>query len=285
MLPRWSLRYIMGQSSARTKRRILCFFGRCVVALGTILASFWRSRTDLQKLRELWGFGIRWDIDSAVAALVEMERSFTGAAVPKNLGYQCLMEWVDRDGSTERMPVLQMRGIYNGSESDGLRVLTSLLETKGADLEIHIVEWSENLNNLLLQDRTEAVRLPTQVREEVNSRYVAIRLEEAGWREVTDAFRNSPNDGNIIGLEPYGGRINRIEPDATAFVHRSAIFNIYCWVMWLEDDERGPAIKFLDDLIFILSKYTNGEANQNYPRRSNKSYRSMYWGRNLAELL
>jgi FAD/FMN-containing dehydrogenase len=240
----------------------------------------------LQNLWKLWGFGIRWDIEFAPAVLVEMQRSFTGDKVPANLGYQCFMEWVDRKGATDRKPVLQMRGIFNGSDTEGKRVLSSLLETKGVCLEISEVgKTYEYLNNFLLQDRTEAVRLPPQVREEVDSRYVATPLEEAGWQEVTEAFSSSPNDGNMIGLEPYGGRINCIAPDATAFVHRTASFNVYCWVMWLEHDERLPAIAFLDNLICILSKYTNGEANQNYPRRSNKDYRSMYWGANFEKLL
>ena len=195
------------------------------------------------------------------------------------------MEWIGSEGSMERKPVLQMRGIYNGGEDDGRRALSTLLATKGAGVEISRVDSYEFLNSFLLEDSTEAVRLPVQVREEVDSRYVTTPLGEAGWREVTEAFKHSPNDGNMIGLEPYGGRITSIAPGATAFVHRTPGFNVYAWVMWLEEDERGPAITFLDKLISILSKHSNGEANQNYPRRSNKDYRSMYWGSNFATLL
>ena len=101
----------------------------------------------------------------------------------------------------------------------------------------------------------------------------------------SEAFKNSPNDGNLIGLEPYGGRITKIAPDATAFVHRTPGFNAYCWVMWLNEEDRGPAIAFLDGLIEILSKFSNDQANQNYPRRSNKNYRSMYWAGNYSTLL
>ena len=239
----------------------------------------------LQSLWRVWGFGIRWDIENAPAALVEMQRGFTGAGTPANLGYQCLMEWIDEEGSTERKPVLQMRGVYNGDEEDGRRALRSLLTTKGAVIEISRVDSYEVLNNFLLQDLTEGARLPAQVREEVDSRYVTAPLGEAEWRELTEAFRNSPNDGNMIGLEPYGGRITSIAPHATAFVHRTPGFNVYAWVMWLQEDERGPAIAFLDTVVSILSRHSNGEANQNYPRRSNTNYRSMYWGSNFPTLL
>ena len=153
----------------------------------------------LQSLWRVWGFGIRWDIENAPAALAEMQRGFTGAGTPANLGYQCLMEWIDEEGSTERKPVLQMRGIYNGDEEDGRRALRSLLTTKGAFIEISRVDSYEVLNNFLLQDLTEGARLPAQVREEVDSRYVTAPLGEAEWRELTEAFRNSPNDGNMIG--------------------------------------------------------------------------------------
>ena len=178
-----------------------------------------------------------------------------------------------------------MRGVYNGDEEDGRRALRSLLTTKGAFIEISRVDSYEVLNNFLLQDLTEGARLPAQVREEVDSRYVTAPLGEAEWRELTEAFRNSPNDGNMIGLEPYGGRITSIAPDATAFVHRTPGFNVYAWVMWLQEDERGPATAFLDIVVSILSKHSNGEANQNYPRRSNTNYRSMYWGSNFSTLL
>lgn len=239
----------------------------------------------LQPLWTVWGFGIRWDINSAPAALAAMQRGFIGNSTPIKLGYQCLMEWVDVEGAKDRQPVLQMRGIYDGSEADGQQALSPLLATKGAFLDIHQRDTYENLNNFLLFDHTEAARLPPQVREEVNSRYITAPLGETEWREVTEAFKNSPNDGNMIGLEPYGGRITSIAPDATAFVHRTPGFNVYSWVMWLEEEERQPAIQFLDKLISILSKYSNGEANQNYPRRSSKDYRSMYWGSNFATLL
>jgi FAD/FMN-containing dehydrogenase len=239
----------------------------------------------LQNLWEVWGFGIRWDIESAPAALVAMQRGFTGDATPAKLGYQCLMEWVDVDGSKERQPVLQMRGMYDGSEADGRKALSAMLATKGAVLEISKPDTYESLNNFLLFEHTEAARLPAQVREEVDSRYVCAALEEKQWREVTEAFKNSPNDGNLIGLEPYGGRITKIAPHDTAFVHRTPGFNLYCWVMWLNEEERGPAIAFLDGLMAIVSKFSNDEANQNYPRRSNTNYRSMYWAGNYSTLL
>ena len=239
----------------------------------------------LQDLWKVWGFGIRWEMDAAPAALAAMQRGFTGPAAPPRLGYQCLMEWVEPKGSKNRRPVLQMRGMYDGSEDEGRKVLRTMLETKGAKLEITKVETYEFLNNFLLFQKTEAARLPVQVREEVDSRYVTTSLGEAEWRQVTEAFSKSPNDENLIGLEPYGGRITRIDSDATAFVHRTPGFNVYCWVMWLDEKDRAGAVCFLNKLIEILSNYSNGEANQNYPRRSNENYRAMYWAANYPNLL
>src|SRR5262249_11195490 len=94
----------------------------------------------LRDLWKVWGFGIRWKMDAAPAALAAMQRHFTGDATPKRLGYQCLMEWVEGDVDVEgkkiRRPVLQMRGMYDGSKAEARAALGPMLATKGAKLDI-----------------------------------------------------------------------------------------------------------------------------------------------------
>ena len=137
----------------------------------------------LQNLWKVWGSEFAGTSSWRPLALAAMQRRFTGGATPAKLGYQCVMEWVDVDGSMERQPVLQMRGIYDGSEADGRKALSAILTTKGAVLEISRIGTYEFLNKFLLIENTEAARLPVQVREEVDFRYVCKPLKKGAVAE------------------------------------------------------------------------------------------------------
>jgi FAD/FMN-containing dehydrogenase len=232
----------------------------------------------LHDLWRVWGFGIRWPLEKGAKALQVMQEQFSGIRTPGRLGYMTLLLYLDGE------PWVLMRGVYDGPESDGRDALKPLLDTPGADLDFNDTGSYRNMNRAVLSAPTDLPPVPPHVRTEADCRFVARELGEDGWQKIVDYVGRSPNDGNFICLEPYGGAINRIEPDAAAFNHRDASFDVFTWVFWLNEEERRATLPYLDDFVATLDPLCNGRAYQNYPRRENADFAAMYWGDALNRL-
>jgi hypothetical protein len=232
------------------------------------------------QLHDLWrvsAFGISWNLDDAPEALVELQRGFTGSAVPAGFGWQGMIACV------EGHPRLLIRGVYQGTRAAAKELLNPLLGTPGAILEIDTLGTYYELNSALLEIPGSPAREPGAPAM-TDSRYVGRQLNEVAWRDVIARLGRLPDCSTIIGFEPYGGQIAAVEPGSTAFVHRASNLNLFAWVSWSDDAGRSACRTYLDEFDEILARCGNGEANQNYPRRDNVDYARMYWGDSLTTL-
>jgi berberine-like enzyme len=110
-----------------------------------------------------------------------------------------------------------------------------------------------------------------------SSVYVAKRLS-AGARSD---FLAAAGKGATLVLDSYGGAINDVAPDATAFVHRNARFSV-------------QILSYAGDLATARSRvaaarariapHGNGQAYQNYADPSISGATKAYYGANLARL-
>jgi FAD/FMN-containing dehydrogenase len=80
-----------------------------------------------------------------------------------------------------------------------------------------------------------------------------------------------------ILFDAYGGAINRVAPDATAFVHRQTL----CSMQYLSYD--GGAA-WLDQTWKRMRPYVSGMAYQNYIDPSLPGWREAFYGENLSRL-
>jgi FAD/FMN-containing dehydrogenase len=121
--------------------------------------------------------------------------------------------------------------------------------------------------------------------------YLTAKLPEAGIQVIVDAVEAKQADGRLAGggvaFDAYGGAINRIAPEATAFVHRDP----QCGVLINGTMPSGAPralidanAAWVDGLGAALRPYVNGQAYQNYvdPRRTD--WASAYYGSNLPRL-
>jgi FAD/FMN-containing dehydrogenase len=123
------------------------------------------------------------------------------------------------------------------------------------------------------------------------SAYVAKPLPGAGLAAAVDAVEHlhdeHPGLGGGLAFDAYGGAINRVRADATAFVHRSAICAIQATVSW-GSVPTGPAFAagegWLATAAKALSPYTTGGAYQNYIDPYLKNWQRAYYGSNLNRL-
>jgi FAD/FMN-containing dehydrogenase len=107
------------------------------------------------------------------------------------------------------------------------------------------------------------------------SDYVSAPLPHAG-RAAMVAAAEAPGSGALL-CDSYGGAINRIAPDATAFVHRDQLFCIQYY-----GDGSSPA--WTDQAWAKMRPYVSGQAYQNYIDPSLRNWQRAYYGRGLERL-
>jgi FAD binding domain/Berberine and berberine like len=92
--------------------------------------------------------------------------------------------------------------------------------------------------------------------------------------------------GDVI-FDSWGGAINRVAPEATAFVHRKAIASAQYEVAFPPGVTAGPLLagkKWMDGWYRSLRPYVSGEAYQNYIDPDLPDWEHAYYGANLAHL-
>jgi len=110
-----------------------------------------------------------------------------------------------------------------------------------------------------------------------SSVYVAKRLSAGARADVLAAA----GKGATLVLDSYGGAINDVAPDATAFVHRSARFSVQ--ILSYAGD-LGTARSRVAAARAKIAPHGNGQAYQNYADPSIAGATKAYYGANYARL-
>jgi hypothetical protein len=241
---------------------------------------------ELHDLWQVWGFGIRWPIAEAPAALALMQREYMRSGAPATLGYMTFLVYQHETAdSADLQPYLLMRGMYHGARLEGLAVLEPLLGTPGASLQIDLTGPYRELNQSLLEQPDTIPLVPDIAREDKQSGYIASPLDANDWQRVVDAFLRTPNQYSVVCIEPYGGAISARQPDFNAFVHRQVDMDVFLDVFWLTGQEEERMKGYLDEFIASMQPYFNGESYQNYPRQQLPNCLEQYFASNLERLI
>ncbi len=248
----------------------------------------------LHSLGPIWGFGFKWPLataseaEAATDALATWQAHFTGSGVPKNLGHQALLVYTKDAGDKDLAPYFVVRGVFNGSEADCRTALEPLFALPGAESRRDI--WREGryreLNEYLLSYPTEMPgNVPASARSLAKSHIVDRHLTTAEWTPLVDLYRNLRNTDTFVGLEPYGGAINRIAPDAMAYWHRRSMLDVSTFAFWMYERDRADAESFLDHFDAVLAPIAGAHSYQNYPNRNEADFGRRYFGGNLERLV
>jgi FAD/FMN-containing dehydrogenase len=237
----------------------------------------------LHALGNLNGFRIWWSVATpdgiahAAWVLAQLQAGQMRRGGTKKLGYMAFV------GSQEETPCLLVRGMYDGAVDELKRILDPL--KKVAPLgEIYEVGSYRRIDKFI-HEGPEVPQVPDLAREDKQSGYIDRQLTGDSWQEVIRRFLATPNRYSLLAIEPYGGAISEKPADASAFIHRTVDMNFYVDVFWMSDEEKGPAVKFLDEFMaFMEAKHFNGQSYQNYPRAVQTDYRRRYWGASFATL-
>ena len=123
------------------------------------------------------------------------------------------------------------------------------------------------------------------------SRYLAQALPEAGIDTALDWIERWPGSSNPGGggltMFAWGGAINRVDPAATAFVHRDAAFLTDQEFTWTARDDQRTVSAGLDWLAagyHQLAPFGTRQAYQNFIDPSLPDWPAAYYGANLPRL-
>ena len=119
------------------------------------------------------------------------------------------------------------------------------------------------------------------------SDYVAAPLSSAALGTITQ-WLEQPQPatfgfGSLI-LDSYGGAINRVAPDATAFVHRNALYSAQYLAHWSQGSGEQAALTWLRGFYAAMRPYVSGYAYQNYIDPDLTSWKHAYYGTNYPRL-
>jgi FAD/FMN-containing dehydrogenase len=129
-------------------------------------------------------------------------------------------------------------------------------------------------------------RLP-RARFAAKSDYVAQPLSSAGRAAMIAAIerrrRQASGSGSLL-LDSYGGAINRVASDATAFVHRDVMFGVQ-ELAYFPPGGQAAALAWLRSTHSALRPFTTGAGYQNYIDPTLSNWQSAYYGANYDRLV
>jgi FAD/FMN-containing dehydrogenase len=118
------------------------------------------------------------------------------------------------------------------------------------------------------------------------SDYVVDPLSDQGISTLLNGLQNAPGEIAVL-CDTYGGAINKIASDATAFVHRgNTRYSIQYYMEWPDEAASDANIAMMRTLYASMRPYVSGGAYANYSDLDlGAGYAKAYWGDNLPRLM
>lgn len=244
-------------------------------------------------------FTLNWPWSSAADVLDAWQHWAPQA--PDELWSNCLFQATSDKRSD---PFVQVGGVYMGDTASLNVLLQQLINRIDAALTNRYVSDAGLLDVMLYEANCGGLsvsqcHLPSQnpngllERSTYRSKsdYFTHLLPRQGIdllvKAITDC-QTSPTLGEGgIGIDAFGGAINRVSPDATAFVHRNALFSIQYAATWNANDPASIVAEnhtWLTSMWQAMRPYASGAAYQNYIDPDLTNWQQAYYGTNLPRL-
>ncbi|MCX6385774.1 MAG: FAD-binding oxidoreductase [Solirubrobacterales bacterium] len=228
-------------------------------------------------------FNADWSWDQASEALSAWQ-SF-GPSAPDELYSLISLSTGGSDG-----PQVGAYGEYLGSESQLRRVLAPLARA-GASISTGSGSYYQMSLHFAGCGGGESLRKCRAFLPETfaaKSDYFAQPISSAGrsslehWINIRQ--NQSTGTGGVI-FDAYGGAINRVKPEATAFVHRDQQFSAQYFAYWSGNESAPQSLAWMKDLYAAMAPHASGYAYQNYIDPNLTNWRHAYYGSNYDRLV
>lgn len=175
-------------------------------------------------------------------------------------------------------------GIFLGKEEDLRDLLSKNLLKAGNPKEITVqtMSWIEAVKKLDNPSKSKNFGFKAK------SDYVSVPWnQDAIEVMVQNLSVENPKIGiAMVILDNYGGAINQVPEQATAFVHRKDLFSIQYLAYWEEGDAEAPSVnrKWMADFYQQIRPYVSGHSYQNYVDSDLDDWLEAYYGINQERL-
>jgi FAD/FMN-containing dehydrogenase len=203
-------------------------------------------------------------------------------------------------------PTIQVGGCYLGSIGGAAGLLDQLYAKVGSHPTGYFLNQFSYLDAMLLEAGCssigyQACHLPWQVPggrlnrqpQYSKSDFFTRQLSSAGISTLLRGIQNLQGVAGVahgsggIAFDALGGAVNRVKPNATAFVHRNALFGAQYTTDWpYGSPSAGVARQQAWQRSFwnSMRPYASGQAYQNYIDPDQPNWQAAYYGANYPRL-
>jgi hypothetical protein len=119
-----------------------------------------------------------------------------------------------------------------------------------------------------------------------SSHYAYEPIGPAGIATLRRYLARAPSEDAIAQLDAYGGAVNRVPHEATAFPHRAGTqYNIQYQTYWRHDAEARKNIRWIDNFRSAMRPHVAHAAYFGYADRAIEGWQHAYWGLNFDRLM
>ncbi len=200
-------------------------------------------------------------------------------------------------------PQLSAGGTYIGSVSGAQAELDRLYAKVGSAPSSTFVSNESFLNAMLVEAGCSGLSVPQcdtqpfgvlqRVPSYAKSDFFSTPLSASAITtllsgiERTSGIAGTPGGVGAIAFDAFGGVLNKVKPDATAFVHRDSLFLAQYSTSWtFPGSSAGVARqhRWLRSFYATLHPHASGQAYQNYIDPDLTDWRQAYYGANYSRL-
>jgi FAD/FMN-containing dehydrogenase len=207
-----------------------------------------------------------------------------------------------------KTPTVQVGGCYLGSDGDAGNLLNQLYAKVGSNPSSHFLSFPQSFLSAMLAEAGcssigyTACHLPTYASggklsrqpQFAKSDYFTTPLSNSGISTLLAgivALQKVPGAAGGVGgiaFDALGGAVNRVKPNATAFVHRNALFGAQYTTDWTNGASStgiNNQHTWLRNYWASMRPYASGQAYQNYIDPDLTNWQQAYYGGNYARLV
>lgn len=218
---------------------------------------------------------------------------------PDELWSNCVLD----SPANKNTPIVLVNGVYAGDLASLNTLLDQLVSRIGIAPSSRYASGASLLDTMLVEagcygKSVAQCHLPSQNPQgtlqrdisAVKSDYFTSLLSRTAIDNLVNAINTrhtSPLGEGGIGLDALGGAVNRVAANATAFVHRNALFSAQYSASWSVGDSSSIIAanrSWLTNTWQSMRPYASGESYQNYVDPDLPNWQQAYYGSNLPRL-